>query len=82
MPQDLAKANELFCRAGELGWAEAYCTLGCSYNNGTGVEMDEKKAKHYWELAAMNGNVGARHNLGMIEGNAGNHDRAKKHFIY
>ena len=81
MPQDMAKANELFFRAGELGWGEAYCTLGFNYINGRGVEMDEKKAKHYWELAAMNGNVGARHNLGCMEGEAGNHDRAKKHFI-
>ena len=45
------------------------------------MEMDKRKAKHYWELAAMNGNAGARHNLGMIEGNAGNNDRAIKHFI-
>ena len=43
--------------------------------------MDKKKAKHYWELAAMNGNVAARHNLGCGEMMAGNHERAYKHFI-
>ena len=39
------------------------------------------KAKHFYELAAMSGDVVARHNLGIIEGNDGNHNRGKKHFI-
>ena len=29
----------------------------------------------------MNGDVGARHDLGCMEGRAGNHHRAKKYFI-
>ena len=81
MPQDWAKANELLLKAGELGCAEAYFRLGYSFSNGMGVETDKKKAKHYYEIAAMKGNVKARHNLGCIEGNAGNHQRAFKHFI-
>ena len=32
------------------------------------MEIDEKKAEHYYELAAMNGSVHARHNLGCAEG--------------
>ena len=68
-------------KAGELGCAEAYFNLGIVYGNGMGVEIDEEKAKHYWELAAMNGNVKARHNLGALEGRAGNSQRATKHFI-
>ena len=43
--------------------------------------MATKKAKYYWELAAMNGNVNARHNLGCMEVDAGNERRAMKHFI-
>ena len=43
--------------------------------------MDKKKATHYYELAAMNGNVGARHNLGCVELDVGNQHRAFKHFI-
>ena len=43
--------------------------------------MDKKKAKHYYELAAMNGNVEARHNLGCMEVDADNIARAKKHYI-
>ena len=66
---------------GELGSADAYCNLGMSYDIGRGVEEDKKKAKHYYELAAMNGDVKARHNLGHVEGRAGNNNRAKKHFI-
>ena len=81
MPQDMTKANELWLRAGELGCAEAYLNLGNSYYNGEGVEVDKKKAKHYWELAAMNGDVLARHKLGLLEVEAGNYDRAYKHFI-
>ena len=81
MPQDWEKANESWLTAGELGCAQAYYNLGGSYYDGMGVEIDKMKAKHYWELAAMNGNVMARHNLGLVEGSAGNYHRAKKHFI-
>ena len=81
MPQDQAKANELYLKAGELGHAGAYYNLGNTYNNGRGVEVDKKKAKHYYELAAMNGSVHARNNLGCMEGKAGNHQRAMKHLL-
>lgn len=79
-PQDYQKANELMLKGGELGCAEAYYNLGLSYKIGRGVAIDEKKAKYYWELAAMGGNVLARHNVGALEGQAGNIDRALKHF--
>ena len=81
MPRDFAKANELYLRAGELGCAEGYYNLGHSYDNGEGVEVDKKKATYFYELAAMNGDVLARHNLGCDEGNAGNIYRACNHFI-
>ena len=80
-PQDNEKAIELWLRAGELGHAGAYNNLGFSYYNGRGVEVDKKKAKHYFELAAMNGVLHARHNLGGMEGTAGNYQRAMKHFL-
>ena len=81
LPQDQAKANELYLKAGELGHAEAYYNLGCSYRTGDGVEIDTKKAKQYWELAAMNGSEQARHNLGCMERQTGNDQRVKKHFL-
>jgi len=79
--QDIAKANELYLRAGQLGNAEAYYNLGNSYRNGRGVEMDKKKAKHFYELAAVAGDVYARHNLAILEGQAGNVHRSFKHFL-
>ena len=81
MPQNRAKANELYLKAGELGCAPAYFNLGSSYYNGDGVEIDKERAMHYFELAAMNGDVKARHNLGYIEAQAGNFLRAYKHLI-
>ena len=81
MLRDFTKANELYLKAGELGCAEGYCKLGYSYRVGRGVEIDKEKAKYYCELAAMNGNVKARHNLGFVEVEAGNEQRAMKHFV-
>ena len=81
MPQDMAKTNELYLKAGEVGCATAYYNLGNQYDNGRGVEINKKKAKHYYELAAMNGDVAARNNLGCAESRAGTHKRAFKHFM-
>ena len=81
-PQDDTKSLELFHRAAELGHAGAYASIGWAYDNGEGVEVDEKKAKHYYELAAMGGDTDARHNLGIIESKRnGNHERAVKHYM-
>jgi len=80
-PQDHTKALELWHRAVELGYTRAYCCIGYAYNNGEGVERDKKKAVHYYELAAMGGNVTARFNLGLKEKDAGIIDRAIKHFM-
>jgi len=81
LPQDYDKALELFHQAGELGHALAYNNIGYSYINGWGVESDKKKARYYYELAAMSGCVEARHNLGATEGQAFNNDRAIRHFM-
>lgn len=75
------KAMKLYLRAGELGYTDAYNGLGNSYYNGRGVERDAEKAKHYWELAAIGGDIIARHNLGVWEENAGNTSRAMKHWM-
>ena len=81
IPQDYAKGHELYLKAGELGCADAYHNLGCSYYHGRGVDIDKKKAKYYWQLAAMNRDVYARHNLGANEYIDGNHHRAFKHYM-
>ena len=81
LPQDRAKALELWHRAAELQYAASYHSIGNAYNEGRGVEVDGKKANHYWELAAIVGNVPARHNLGCLEVRAGNWNRALKHWM-
>jgi len=80
-PQDYAKALELFHRSAELGCSEAYTSIGYVYLYGEGVEVDKKKARHYWELAAIGGDASARHNLGINEGETGNVERALKHWM-
>jgi len=80
-PINYSKAAELFQRASELGSAEAHKNLGILYHFGEGVERDTKKAVHHWQAAAMMGNEGSRYNLGIIEENDANFDRAMKHFM-
>ena len=62
LPQDHAKALELWHQAAKLGYAPSYYSIGAAFNRGVGVERDEKKAMHYFELAAMGGVVEARYN--------------------
>ena len=79
--QNFKKATKLWFRAGELGCTEAYNNIGSSYYKGEGVGRDTNKAKYYYELAAVGGSVQARHNLGALEGNEGNAERAVKHWM-
>jgi len=78
---DYTKAFELFVQAGELGCTTAYSHLGHAYYNGNGVDRDAKKAKYYYDLAAIGGDVMASHNLGVIEDNACNINMALKHYM-
>jgi len=77
--RDWKKAAELYLKGGELGCYSAYKNLAGCYHNGEGVELDKKKAKYYWELAAISGCVEARYELGSVEGKAGNNHRGLKH---
>jgi len=79
--QDTKKALDLWHRAGELGKASAYYNIGCIYDRGLRVEVDKKKAKYYYELAAMRGDVDSRFYLGAFEEHTGNMERALKHFM-
>jgi len=79
--QDHTKALELWHRAAELGYTMAYASIGYAYDEGEGIEVDKTKAVYYYELAAMRGNVYARHNLGNSEMRAGNIDRVLRHYM-
>ena len=81
LAQDYRKANELFLKGAQFGCAEAYYNLGLAHDNGTGVEVDGKKADYYYKLAAIGGCVEARNNLGCMKGEAENKHRAIKHYI-
>ena len=45
------------------------------------MDVDKKKAIKYWELAAMNGDALARFNVGAMEAQSGNWNRALKHYM-
>ena len=75
------KAFELWTKAAELGSVNGYYALATTYWKGIGVEEDEEKAVHYFELAAVGGHERSRHILGMMEVDNGNVDRSMKHFI-
>jgi TPR repeat protein len=81
LTRNYAKGLELWHRASKLGNAKSYCSIGYAYYEGNGVERDEKKARHYYELASIGGDIFARYNLGNNEARAGNYDRAMKHYM-
>ena len=45
------------------------------------MEVDKKKARYYYEQAAIIGNATARHNLGLEGERNGKMDRALKHYV-
>eukprot|EP00979_Chaetoceros_neogracilis_P011360 scaffold2769_cov157-Chaetoceros_neogracile.AAC.3 len=74
--QDHWMALELYHESAKLGNKNAHFAL-----SGSTVEKDTRKATYHLQLGAMAGNTHARHNLGCDEYNAGNMDRAYKHWM-
>jgi len=79
--QDHAKALELYRKSAKLENHFADFILSQLYRKGGIVEKDTRKATYHGQLGAMAGNAHARNNLGYDEGNAGNMDRAYKHWM-
>ena len=77
----MQRAVELWTEAAELGSIEALYKLGPAYYHGNGVQEDKAKGLRFFEKAAMQGHVESRHNLGAIEAEKGDYDRAVKHFL-
>ena len=75
LQQDQAKAMELYVRAADLGCSGAHCKLGGIYHLQRG---ELRKAKFYYEVAAMAGDENARFTLGIMEYESGNIERAVK----
>ena len=78
---DYNAAFEYFTKAAGLGDIDAYYELACLYEKGEGVEKDLEKQVYHSEQAAIGGHPFARNNLGFIEHENGNFERAAKHFI-
>ena len=78
---DYKSAFEYWTRAAALGDMMAHYQLSCLYGNGKGVEKDKNKELHHTEQAAIGGHPHARHNLGYMEAENGQVDRAAKHWI-
>ena len=81
LPKDKKKAYDLCLKVGKLGYHQAYSSIGDKYYKGEGVNKDLKKAKYYYELAAIAGDSSARYNLGTLELKEMNVAQAMKHFM-
>ena len=81
LPKDITKAHALWEKGGEMGCREALGNLASAYDEGDGVNYSTKKARYYYELAAMKGDIVSRHNLGCLERREGNNHRAVKHWL-
>ena len=65
----MPRAVELFERAAELGSKEAHFDLGTIFDEDTddeGIDKDMARAVEHYEIAAKQGHVTARHNLGVM----------------
>ena len=72
----------MYLKAGELGCSDAYGALADSYNvANTGEDDVLNKERYYLELAAMRDCIPARNNLGVLHSEAGDRERAYKHFV-
>ena len=76
-----SEAIKHFLRAVKGGNIDSHHQLGRMYLDGMGVEEDHEKAIFHYEEAAIGGHPDARFNLGVIELNLGNNERAVKHWI-
>ena len=77
---DYEAAFDYWTKAAALGDAEAHFQLSTLYHEGEGVEKDENRELHHTEQAAIGGHPDARHNLGCLEWENGQYDRALEHW--
>ena len=66
VPQDYAKAAELYQKGADAGDSDAMVNLGLLYENGQGVSQDYAKAAALLQKAADAGNSYAMNNLGLL----------------
>ncbi|QCE34646.1 sel1 repeat family protein [Acetobacteraceae bacterium] len=66
VPQDNAKAAELWTKAANQGLAAAQFNLGLLYQNGDGVPKDTAKAAEWYQKAADQGDAEAQFSLALL----------------
>ena len=64
VPQNYAKAFELFGKSAEQGFAVAQNNLGNMYYSGAGVPQNNKRAAYWYTKAAEQGDAWAQYSLG------------------
>ena len=67
LEKDMKKAIEFWNKGAGLGSMISHYYLGVAYLEGHDVKEDVEKAKHHHGIAAIGGNIGARHRLGQME---------------
>ena len=77
---DHKSAVEHYLRAIKLGDIEAHSSMAAMYQNGHGVEKDEKKMVRHLEEAAIGGHINARRALGRLDWDSGRFQRGIKHW--
>ena len=78
---DYDGAFKCLTKAAESGDVEAHFNVSVLYQEGHGVEKDEKKGMYHLEEAAIAGHPAARLHLASYEGRKGRSDSAVKHLI-
>jgi len=66
LPQDMAKAAQLYEKSAQQNFAPAQYRLAYLYEKGIGVAQNDKLSREWYEKAASQGVVKAMHNLGII----------------
>ena len=79
-PKDDLKALDCYIRAVELGNAVACINIGKCYEEGNGVSVHMERAGLFQQVGALRGDVVARHNIGTLDYNSGNHEIGIRHW--
>ncbi len=68
IPQDTARASELYRQAADMGYARSQYNLGVLYQRGEGIPKDTylKDAAVWYRKAAEQGHADAQNNLGVL----------------
>ena len=66
--RDYTLAAEWYRKAAQSGLAEAQNNLGFLYDQGMGVDRDDRQAVEWYLMAARQGHAQAQNNLGVMYG--------------